>query len=149
MENSYRPRDPRGKLREVVTKWTASMRVAGHAPNRGVVFGQDAPPEEEPRAQGWLLDDRRPGAPGDSYLLMDDGDVWRAGDGESPSPALDAAVDAWLAEPNDDLVMLLARSLSDARMGGSGWLIDGEGVARVSERRRGRRPHDGPDRREG
>ncbi len=149
MEYSYRPKDPRGKLREVVTKWTASMKVAGRAPNRGVVFGEDGSPGQEPQAQGWLVDDRRPGASGDSYLLMDDGDVWRAGRGGGPSPALDAAVDAWLAEPNDDLVMLLARSLSDARMGGTGWLHDGGGIERVSERRRARQPHDGPDRREG
>lgn len=149
MEYCYRPKDPRGKLREVVTRWTASMRVAGRGPNRGVVFGQDAPPEREPRAQGWLVDDRRPGASGDSYLVMDDGDVWRAAGKTGPSPALDAAVDAWLAEPNDDLVLLLARSLNDARMGGSGWLHDGDGVARVSERRCGGHPHDGPDRRRG
>jgi hypothetical protein len=146
MEYSYRPRDPRGKLREVVTKWTASMKVAGRAPNRGVVFGEDGSPGQEPHAQGWLVDDRRPGASGDAYLLMDDGDVWRAG---GPAPALDAAGDAWRAEPNGDLVMLLARALSDARMGGTGWLQNGVGVERVSERRRARRPHDGPDRREG
>lgn len=149
MEYTYRPRDPRGKLREVVTKWTASMKVAGRHPNRGVVFGDDGPPGGEPQAKGWLVDDRRPGASGDAYLLMDDGDVWRAGRGQSPSPALDAAVDAWLAEPSDDLVMLLARSLSDARMGGSGWLHDGDGVERVGERRRARQSHEGPDRRTG
>jgi hypothetical protein len=125
------------------------MKVAGHAPNRGVVFGQDAPPEQEPRVKGWLLDDRRPGASGGAYLVMDDGDVWHAGDAEGPSPALDAAVDAWLEEPNDDLVMLLARALNDARMGGSGWLQNGDGVERVGERRSARQPHDGPDRREG
>jgi hypothetical protein len=125
------------------------MKVAGRHPNRGVVFGDDGPPEREPQAKGWLVDDRRPGASGDSYLLMDDGDVWRAGRGQSPSPALDAAVDAWLAEPSDDLVMLLARSLSDARMGGSGWLQDGDGVERVGERRRARQSHEGPDRRTG
>lgn len=149
MEYTYRPRDPRGKLREVVTRWTASMKVAGRHPNRGVVFGDDGPSGREAQAKGWLVDDRRPGASGDSYLLMDDGDVWRAGRGQSPSPALDAAVDAWLAEPSDDLVMLLARSLSDARMGGSGWLHDGDGVERVGERRCTRQPHEGPDRRTG
>jgi len=57
-------------------------------------------------------------------------------------------VDAWLAEPNDDLVLLLARALNDARMGGSGWLQEGAGIERVSERRRSHQHHDGPDRRE-
>ena len=51
---------------------------------------------------------------------MDDGDVWRARAGASP--ALDSAVAAWLAAPDDDLVMLLARALGDARLGGAGWL---------------------------
>jgi hypothetical protein len=117
------------------------MRVAGRAPNRAVEFGSDSP-----RAQGWLVDDRRPGATGDRYLVMEDGDVWRAG-GAGASPALDAAVAAWLAEPNDDLISILARSLSDARLGGSGWLETEDGVERVDDRRQGRKPHEGPDRR--
>jgi hypothetical protein len=143
----YQPRDPRKKLREVAGKWTASMRVAGRGPNRGVVFGGDTPPEQEPQVKGWLVDDRRPGAPGGSYLVMADGDVWRADKAEGSSPALDAAVDAWLAEPNDDLVMLLARALGDARLGGTGWLQDGDGVERVRDRRLGREAHQGPERR--
>ena len=146
MAYEYRPRDPRGKLREVTTKWTANMRVAGHAPNRGVVFGDRPAPATEPQAHGWLVGDRRSGAVGDRYLIMDDGDVWRAG-GAGASPALDAAVTAWLSEPNDDLVMLLARALSDARMGGSGWLEVADGVERVVDRRQGRLQHDGPERR--
>jgi hypothetical protein len=145
----YRPKDPRGKLREVVTKYTGSMRTAGHAPNRGVVFGDGDSPGARPQAQGWLLGDRRPGAGGDQYLLMEDGDVWRATKPEGASPALDAAVAAWLAEPNDDLVMILARSLSDARLGGTGWLEDGDGVEHVDDRRTARAPHGGPDRRRG
>ena len=64
------------------------------------------------------------------------------------SPELDAAVDRWLAEPSDDLVTLLARSLSDARMGGSGWLADGEPAVEVVTDRRGGGPgHHGPERR--
>jgi hypothetical protein len=146
---SHQPRDPRAKLREVVTRWTESMRVAGRSPNREVVFGDDGLREQGQRVRGWLVDDRRFDAGSDRYLLMDDGDVWRAGQPDGPSPALDAAVDAWLAEPNDDLVMLLARSLGDARLGGSGWLQEGGGVERVSDRRQGRGPHGGPDRRGG
>ena len=54
----------------------------------------------------------------------------------------------WLPEPDDDLVMLLAKALADARMGGSGWLAEGEGlVEQVPDRRGERLPHEGPDRR--
>ncbi len=95
-----------------------------------------------------MLDDRRPGG-GDRYLLLEDGDVWRAVQPEGASPALDAAVAAWLAEPNDDLVMILARSLSDARLGGTGWLEGGDGVEHVGDRRTARASHGGPDRRRG
>ena len=145
MVYTYQPRDPRAKLREVTSKWTASMRVAGRAPNCGVVFGDGSPSSEGPQARGWLVGDRRPGADGDRYLIMDDGDVWRARAGASP--ALDAAVAAWLAAPDDDLVMLLARALGDARLGGAGWLQATAGVERVGDRRQEPRPHDGPDRR--
>ena len=146
MAYNYQPRDPRGKLREVTTRWTASMRVAGRAPNRGVVFDDGSPSARQPQTQGWLVDDRRPGATGDRYLIMDDGDVWRATTAGA-SPALDAAVAAWLAEPNDDLVTILARSLSDARLGGNGWLDVADGVESVSDRREELKPHEGPDRR--
>jgi hypothetical protein len=148
MAYEYRPRDPRGKLREVAAKWTANMRVAGHAPNRGVVFGDEPAQEGQPKACGWLVDDRRPGAAGDRYLVMDDGDVWRAAH-DGASPALNDAVAAWLKEPSDDLVMLLARALNDARMGGSGWLETMDGLERVEDRRRERRENDGRERRGG
>ena len=147
MAYSYHHRDPHGKLREIVAKYVSSMRVAGHAPNRGVVFGEDGAADGPPQAQGWLVDDRRPGATGERYLILEDGDVWRALPGAGPSPALDAAVSTWLAEPSDDLVTLLARSLSDARMGGRGWLDEGDGVERVQDRRQVRDPHQGPERR--
>jgi hypothetical protein len=147
VEYKYRPRDPRAKLREVTTKWTASMRVAGRAPNCGVIFGEGSPRAGGPDARGWLVGDRRPGAVGDRYLIMDDGDVWRARAGASP--ALDSAVAAWLAEPDDDLVMLLARALGDARLGGAGWLEVAGSPERVDDRRREPRRHDDTDRREG
>lgn len=145
MAYEYRPRDPRGKLREVATRWTASMKVAGRAPNCDVVFGEGTPPAEGPQACGWLVGDRRPGAAGDRYLIMDDGDVWRTRAGASP--VLDGAVAAWLAAPDDDLVTLLARALGDARLGGAGWLEVADGPERVDDRRAQPRPHDGPDRR--
>ena len=147
MAYSYHHRDPRGKLREIVAKYVSSMRVAGQAPNRGVVFGEDGAADGPPQTEGWLVDDRRPGAMGERYLLLEDGDVWHAAPGAGPSPAFDVAVSAWLAEPSDDLVTLLARSLSDARMGGRGWLDEGDGVERVPDRRQVRDPHQGPERR--
>lgn len=150
MAYDYHPKDPRGKLREVVSKYLAAMRVAGRAPNRGVVFAGRDQPAATPQVEGWLVDDRRPENAGARYLFLEDGDVWRAKTHEtSASPALDAAVDAWLAEPNDDLVTLLARSLADARMGGSGWLAaqDEQAVQRVADRRSARHAHQGPERR--
>ena len=155
MAYEYRPKDPRGKLREVVTRYLSNMRVAGRRPNRGVAFDAAA---GAPHTSGWLLDDRRPRDGGDRYLLLEDGDVWHAVDSPAgrmggldqpgASPELDAAVDRWLAEPSDDLVTLLARSLSDARMGGCGWLADGEpSVEIVTDRRAGGSGHYGPERR--
>ncbi len=160
MAYEYRPKDPRGKLREVVTKYLSNMRVAGRQPNRGVAFDAAAADAGAAHTSGWLLDDHRPQDGENRYLLLEDGDVWHAVapppgrtgglDQPGPSPALDAAVDRWLAEPSDDLVTLLARSLSDARMGGSGWLADGEAsVEVVTDRRAGRSGHHGPERRRG
>ncbi len=146
MAYEYQPRDPRGKLREVTTKWTASMRVAGRAPNRAIAFGDDGSPGRPSQVQGWLVDDRRPGAAGRRYLIMDDGDVWRASR-DGASPALDEAAAAWLAAPDDDLITILARALGDARLGGSGWLELADGIERVDDRRQERRPHEGRDRR--
>jgi hypothetical protein len=136
MSDAYRPRDPRAKLREVAGKWVSAMRVAGRAPNRGIVFGQVQTAPEPARVSGFLLDDRRPDGAGRSYLVLEDGDVMLAPEAR------------WLPEPDDDLVMLLAKALSDARMGGSGWLAEGEGVVeQVPDRRGERLPHEGPDRR--
>ena len=59
MAYSYQPRDPRAKLREVTTKWTTSMRVAGRAPNCAVVFGEGhAAPAPSRRRKG--MAGRRP-----------------------------------------------------------------------------------------
>ncbi len=155
MPYEYHPKDPRAKLREVVTKYLANMRVAGRRPNRGVAFGADAAVAGTPHTEGWLLADRRPGPDaGDQYLLLEDGDVWFADtDGIDPrhpgaSAELDAAVARWLEEPSDDLVTLLARSLADARMGGSGWLAESDAqVEVVADRRAAMSTHTGPERR--
>jgi hypothetical protein len=161
MAYEYHPKDPRAKLREVVTKYLANMRVAGQRPNRGVAFDDTGLAVGTRHMSGWLVDDPRPVAGrGARYLMLEDGDVWRAvgnpsgelGGADQPgsSSALDAAVARWLAEPSDDLVTLLARSLADARMGGSGWLADGDGsVEVVADRRAGGSDHAGPERRRG
>ena len=139
----YRPRDPRGKLREVTTNWTLSMRIAGRAPNCGVVFGREAPLHSGPQARGWLVGDRRPEAQGDRYVIMDDGDVWRA----RATPAQEQAPASWMTEPDDDLVSLLARSLGDARLGGAGWLELAGRAECVEDRRSEQAGHQGPERR--
>jgi hypothetical protein len=139
--NAYRPRDPRGKLREVTTNWTLSMRVAGRAPNCGVVFGEDEAPTTGAPARGWLVGDRRHETQGDRYVIMDDGDVWRARTNGNAVPA------AWMTEPDDDYVTLLAKALGDARLGGAGWLELPREAERVEDRRSVPQSHGGPERR--
>lgn len=139
----YRPRDPRGKLREVTTNWTLSMRVAGRAPNCGVVFDSEASPHAGSQARGWLVGDRRPGSQGTRYLIMDDGDVWRA----RPTESQQQAPATWMTEPDDDLVTLLAKSLGDARLGGAGWLELAGRAECVEDRRREQAGHQGVERR--
>ena len=136
MSYSYQPRDPRAKLREVAARWVSAMRVTGQAPNRGVVFAGDSPTASAPHVNGFLVDDRRPQASGERYLVLEDGDVLRAPE------------ETWLAEPSDEIVTLFAKALADARMGGSGWLADGgDKLERVPDRRGERHPYEGPERR--
>lgn len=136
MTYSYTPKDPRAKLREVVANYVQAMQVAGRRPNVAVVFDADNAPGVA--LQGYLVDDRRPQAEGRRYLLLADGDV------------IADVKDVWMEAPEDELITVLARSLSDARMGGSGWLADGGAAAEtepVPDRRRAQRPHTGPERR--
>jgi hypothetical protein len=136
MSDAYRPRDPRAKLREVAGRWASAMRVAGRAPNRGIVFRETQTAPEPAQVSGFLVDDRRPDGAGRRYLVLEDGDVMLEPEAR------------WLPEPDDELVTLLARTLADARMGGTGWLAEGEGVVeQVPDRRGERLPHEGPDRR--
>jgi hypothetical protein len=139
--STYRPRDPHAKLREVATNWTLSMRIAGRAPNCGVVFGEDDSSSAGPQARAWLVGDRRPETRGDRYLIMDDGDVWRARTDPSSGEK------SWMTEPDDDLVNLLARSLGDARLGGAGWLELVGRAEHVRDRRSRHEAHQGPERR--
>jgi hypothetical protein len=133
VEYSYRPTDPRAKLREVVARYAQSMRVAGRLPNAAVAFGGSESPAP-PQTQGYLIQDRRTGR---RYLLLEDGDV------------LHDPGEAWLDEPDDDLVTMLAKSLADARMGGSDWLVstDGSEATMVPDRRTSQHPHGGVERR--
>lgn len=146
MPYEYRPRDPRGKLREVVRNYLRTLRTYGRGPNRGVVFGDVDVATTPPQTTGWLLSDRRPGRTG-TYLLLADGDVYRVEEVPGATPELGGDADAWFEAPTDDLVTLLARSLADVRAGGDGWLASGEGVIRARDRRREQRPYDGPERR--
>ena len=139
----YRPRDPRGKLREVATNWTLSMRIAGRAPNCGVVFGETGSPHTGPQARAWLVGDRRPETRGDRYVILDDGDVWRA----RSTPSSEGTSTSWMTAPDDDLVSLLARSLGDARLGGAGWLELVGRAEQVPDRRHERQTPPGPERR--
>jgi hypothetical protein len=163
---NYRPKDPRAKLREVVLKYVESMRTAGRAPNLGVVFDGGAAPAVQAQAYGYLVEDRRSGR---RYILMEDGDVLcddRQGAGRDAGAELSpersymflASAEGvpnppdnpWMGEPDDELVTLLARSLADARMGGTGWMVgaveDVEPRA-VPDRRVAQQSHQGPERR--
>jgi hypothetical protein len=145
---SYQPKDPKAKLREVVSKYVSAMRIAGRVPNCAVFFGGIDAETNAPHAHGYLVLDRRPEARGARYLFLEDGDV------------LHAPGESWLEAANDELVTLLAKSLADARMGGSGWLANADGSQetagdredreaqeRVPDRRNAARPHQGPERR--
>ena len=142
MSYGYQLRDPKAKLREVVSKYVSAMRVTGRVPNCAVFFGGNDAETTTPHTHGYLVLDRRPEARGARYLFLEDGDV------------LHAPGECWLEETNDELVTLLAKSLADARMGGSGWLENADGSQeaqraeeRVPDRRSGVRPHQGPERR--
>jgi hypothetical protein len=145
----YQLKDPRGHLRRIVLDYLKKMRVAGCAANRSVKF-MDEIQGEGPDASGWLLRDPRVQNVEHRYLLMEDGDVWHECLGAAGAEAT-AADKQWLGQPTDDLATLLPKSLMDAQMGGSGYLIDEESTAGgpllVGDRREGQQPFQGLDRR--
>ena len=106
-----------------------AMRIAGRKPNCTVVFGPDPTAADTAPVRGFLIEDRRSNHTCRRYLVLEDGDVLCAPRG------------GWLPEPDDDVVTLLARALSDARMGGSGWLAEGDGTVELAPDRRSNRSH--------
>lgn len=150
MDNTYRPKDPKGKLREIVTKHIGVLRTLRLTPNCDVAFVGADGSMGQTTVRAWLLKDPQSPA-GRRYLLLDDGDVWR--EVEQPAPAGDGDERVWLNGPDDDLVILLSRSQSNARLGGGGFLEDEASVLldprAVADRRGAQHPHDGPERRGG
>ena len=142
MTYEYHPKYPRQKLREIVQKYLQQLAMLRRDTNCDVSFAQDGEGSEAPTARGWLLE-----APGggvaERYLLMRDGDVWR----EAPPP-LNQEPPTWLGEPDDDICTLLAKSLANARLGGTGFLADEDhGAVVVADRRSGQMTFQGPERR--
>ncbi len=148
MSYMYQLKDPRGHVRRIVLDYLKKMRVLGRAANRSVQF-TDAVQGEEPDAVGWLLGDPRVRNVQHRYLLMEDGDVWHECIAADCSEAA-SGDKAWLGQPTDDLATLLPKSLLDAQMGGSGYMMDEEssaGPLLVGDRREEQHPFQGLDRR--
>lgn len=148
MSYMYKLKDPRGKLRAIVLDYLKKMRALGRAANRSVTFA-DGVTGAGPDTHGWLLEDPRSPGVRHRYLLLEDGDVWYESLG--PSSGEPAEARQWLEEPNDDLATLLPKSLLDAQIGGTGFMVDEEagsdGPLVVGDRRRSQQPFEGLDRR--
>ena len=146
MSNGYQPKFPKQKLCEIVTKFITNVMNLGKEPNCTVAFCRDGVIENKEEVRGWLLDNRGPEGIPLRHLLLADGDAWREVEAKAGSGTRE-----WLQGPDDDLVMLLARSLASARTMGDGCLADEEHVElhphKVDDRRRKARPEAGEDRR--
>jgi hypothetical protein len=147
LSNGYQPKFPKEKLREIVSKYIGQIRLLGKVPSCTVGFCRDGEIENKEEVRGWLLDNRGPNGSPLRHLLLADGDVWR----EVESPA-GSGLREWLQGPDDDLVMLLARSLAQARAAGNGCLADEEHIKlhpyKVDDRRCKARPGADEDRRQ-
>jgi hypothetical protein len=138
----YHPKYPRQKLREVVQKYLKQLAILRRETNCDVSFTVDGRPGT-PTARGWLLEAAAAEGSTQRYLLMQDGDVWR----EAPPPA-GKEPRTWLGEPDDDIVTLLAKSLANARLGGTGFLaVEEQNSMVVADRRTGQMTFQGPERR--
>ena len=118
--NYYQPKFPKGKLHEVVTKYIDNMEKLGREPNCEIGF-DDGRAASGAAVRGWLLRDPQAGAGAPRYVLLNDGDVWREVEAPATVPG-EGGVRTWLNAPDDDIVLLLNRSLANARMGGPGFL---------------------------
>ena len=149
MDTAYRPKDPKAKLQEIVTRHLGVLRTMHLTPNCDVSFVRADGSAADPALRGWLLRDPQAAVPR-RYLLLDDGDVWR--EAEQPAAADGAEGErVWLNGPEDDFVMLLSRSQGSARMGRNGLLEEESSVLLdphlVSDRRKESQHHTGPERR--
>ena len=148
MGDEHHPKFPKAKLHAAVTNYVDSLRALGRDPTCSVAFVRRDGSVSPASVRGWLLKDTRPGSGMNRYLLLEDGDVWR----DVLSPIAPEAQREWLLGPDDDLVSLLARSLGDAQIGGSGFLENEERVELrpyvVADRRGEQHPYDGPERRQ-
>jgi hypothetical protein len=139
----YHPKYPRQKLREVVQKYLQQLAILRRETNCDVSFVQDGRPGT-PTARGWLLEGAGPDGAPQRYLLMRDGDVWR-----EAAPPAGKEPPTWLGEPDDDIVSLLAKSLGNARLGGTGFLAAEEQNSIVAaDRRTGQMTYQGHERRQ-
>jgi hypothetical protein len=147
VEHPYQPKYPRAKLREIVARHLGVLLLAGLKPNCRVTFGEPEP--GSPEVHGWLIADPRRRPAEVRYLLLEDGDVWR--EIEAPQAAGEQEARVWLSGPDDDLVTLLVLARNDAQRGGTGLLVADERVELtprvVDDRREGRHPYAGPERR--
>jgi hypothetical protein len=148
MDTAYRPRDPKAKLQEIVTRHLGVLRTMRLTPNCDVSFVGADGRVGDTAVRGWLLRDPQATVPR-RYLLLDDGDVWR--EAEQPAADGEQGERVWLNGPDDDFVALLARSQASARMERNGLLEEETRVLLdphlVSDRRTEARCHGGPERR--
>jgi hypothetical protein len=153
VESTYRPKYPRAKLREIVTKHMTVLQTLGLTPNCDVAFVGADGAVSPAHIRAWLLKDPQAPAGSRRYVLLSDGDVWREVEAPADAAGVPSGERVWLNGPDDDLVLLLSRSQSNARLGGQGFLEDEESVLLdahvVADRREEQRPHEGPERRHG
>ena len=152
MSYEYAPNFPKKKLHQIVTTYIDAIEALGREPNARVAFYRDGVPEGAVRVRGWLLNSLTDEPGSCRHLLLPDGDVWR----EAVTPATEGSAAEstreWLSGPDDDLVVLMARSLSNARSKGHGFLAGPEDVELdphvVDDRRTERRSSEDAKRRD-
>ena len=151
MTSGYAPKFPKKKLREIVTTYIDAIEALGREPNARIAFYRDGVPEGAVRVRGWLLNSLTDEPGSCRHLLLPDGDVWREAVTPAPEGSGEESTREWLSGPDDDLVVLMARSLSSARTKGHAFLAGPEDVELephvVDDRRSERRSNEGADQR--